>query len=930
MSNKRRNNHYHYAEKFDVKREHSRSGRSVFVPFKALLLSLIVLLLFGFVTTTFGAYVTESLPEDSDMMVQMRNIKASRDVALTGADMDLAETGWGFSGTNYFYFDNTTSNWSGTIQLLIGKSNYTSVYAMTKVTNTNYYVVQLSNAGWNDAEYMAVIAADSTWGSGSWGPSNRTNASKYTNTYTSGCDASNNQRYLLTPGSSSNNCTLSLTYKGTDNSSMDTVTLKAHACYSTTGASNSYTADNSTGGTVNITSYYFSAYNAVSSSSTGATNTASYDAAKTTSGVTSTFAAVAASGYRFIGWFTAANGGSSVSSNANYTYSTNSGDKEIYARFIKRVTITPAKNPTAYTGSPTAGGNTSSYTCDVNTAVTLNADVKTGVTFGGWTFSNNNYSFVSGYSASSNPTQIKPTANLTATAKYTLQTPTIGTFSYADSAYVEGGTAMTPSKTATSAAGSSGSLSYAYSFVSGGTGPSNGYSLNTSTGAFSATVAGTYKIRLTVTDTAYGLTSAAATKDYTVTVRPAAITGFSYTVTGQNSGAGTVAEPWKVPVNSTTFAITSYIPEEERDANYTYNWTRSDGTYLISNGNRTAGSCTATTSSVYLVTDTASAGTATTDVIHNWTIADTQGFFYKVSVTRTRNGVTGPAYDYYFYYGVTADFLVVNSFDFSDFNSTPGEEVQKIYAEDNGIDEINADYEAGGTLFHTMLWFSNDNITANQKKVAVWTPSAFTITSGNPFAGTHSALPSDAAHQVSSLITELSTIARNSVNLMSTTGPKWFKGYVDDYNNPRIGAQYPELHTTVGTSSGSADRPIYYIDNTGSTYTECRVMAFYVLDGETEVHYQTAQTPVDGRYRFYIPTDAKYIIFAHVAENSYVLPTFSGGSFSMTATSDYLKAWTATVDLTDDANVGKNVYTATAKTTSNGINNYTGSMGTLS
>ena len=49
MSKKNRNNHYHYAEKFDdMKKRDERSNRA-FVPFKALIISLLVLLMFGFV-----------------------------------------------------------------------------------------------------------------------------------------------------------------------------------------------------------------------------------------------------------------------------------------------------------------------------------------------------------------------------------------------------------------------------------------------------------------------------------------------------------------------------------------------------------------------------------------------------------------------------------------------------------------------------------------------------------------------------------------------------------------------------------------------------------------------------------------------------------------------------------------------------------------
>ena len=116
MSKKNRNNHYHYAEKFDdMKKRDERSNRA-FVPFKALIISLLVLLMFGFVCTTFSTYVTDNEPEynpeQPSMLVQVRNLKAARDVALTGAETDLSGTGDGWmtmNGGGYFIFDNTNS-----------------------------------------------------------------------------------------------------------------------------------------------------------------------------------------------------------------------------------------------------------------------------------------------------------------------------------------------------------------------------------------------------------------------------------------------------------------------------------------------------------------------------------------------------------------------------------------------------------------------------------------------------------------------------------------------------------------------------------------------------------------------------------------------------------------------------------------------------
>jgi len=107
--------------------------------------------------------------------------------------------------------------------------------------------------------------------------------------------------------------------------------VTANAYYSTNDGS-SYSAG-STGGTVTA-----------GSSAAGATSTASV---KYKSSVT--LVATPASGYEFVGWYSAATGGSQLNANTSYSYTLNStGDKNVYARFIKLNTTTiyvaPRKN----------------------------------------------------------------------------------------------------------------------------------------------------------------------------------------------------------------------------------------------------------------------------------------------------------------------------------------------------------------------------------------------------------------------------------------------------------------------------------------------------------------------------------------------------------------------------------------------------------
>ena len=937
MSNRRKNNHYHYAEKFEDRRR-AADRKKAFMPFKSVVISLVVLLMFGFVTLTFSAYVSEnndSTPSDmSPIISAVRNRKADRDIALTGASAGLAETGNGSKWVGRIYFI-VPESWNistyNKVQVAVTRttststSNYISYLKTMEHLNGRLYTTYLNDdhSGWTDPtkEYITFTANSSEYGSGSFA----LNGNHY---YTVPKDYSVNNTsgiYYAVPNSNANGCSVTITY---DSGGRDKLKKSQEA--------DLYVGDTKSGdgGSVTMSGYYLSNdYTVTNTSDTSQGDYLKYDA---TLGTSFTISASANQGYEFRGFYDTSD--QLVTSNSSYTYNI-SGARKFVAKFVKRVQVSVAKNPTAYTGSPSASPST---VVDAGTEVTLTADVKTGVTFGGWTTSSGaTYTTVSG-SSSASTWKIKPTSSFTATAKYTLNQPTNVSLSYPP---IVAGSTSTPTKSATSPAGSNGTLTYNFTNIvpqSGTTAASGTYSVNSTTGEVTAATPGKYTVTMTVTTGAYGLTSAAVTRTETVTVKPVAPTRISVEATNADSGDGTFAVPYKIPVDRTKFNIESFIPIEDRNTDYTYNWTRTDGTYLLSNGNITAGTASVTTENSYVISDTASSGSATTDVIHNAILEDTKGYIYKIAVTTNQNGVSSDPYYYTIYYGVTADFLVVESFDFRSFNSE--EPIQKIYSPDNTIDHIDATYDAGGTKFDTLLKFSLDRIVS--KDVAAWTDhNSFTINT-NPsgsilnYIGTHSPLPNDAAHRVSSLIETVSTIARNNVNLMQTTGPKWFGAYVDDYNNSRIGAQVPNIHTTVGTSSTIASRPIYYVDNTDMTFANSRVMAFYLVESDTEsiVHYQTAEI-VSNRndtYRFYIPSDATMITFAHVSDSNYVLPSYDSenDSFNYAHYEDHtvLMAWTQTVDLSLGENAGKNTFSTDTFGTADsyGIYSYTGTMTTLS
>ena len=133
MSNRRKNNHYHYAEKFDSSRR-GRRGFTAYMPFKSVIISLVVLLMFGLLSTTFAVYVTDNEPEydpaaeSPAIVVQARNLKASRDVAFTGANADLASTGSiSFSGSSELYLDKTSFSASYTYYYFVLFKKYANI-----------------------------------------------------------------------------------------------------------------------------------------------------------------------------------------------------------------------------------------------------------------------------------------------------------------------------------------------------------------------------------------------------------------------------------------------------------------------------------------------------------------------------------------------------------------------------------------------------------------------------------------------------------------------------------------------------------------------------------------------------------------------------------------------------------------------------------
>ena len=270
----------------------------------------------------------------------------------------------------YIYFLKPSTWTESKVMMFIGHNSYTSVYEMTKVTNTdNLY--RYTMPSWGGATYVAFANASSVWGSGNWGPNNRTNAPHYTNVY-------NNYRfdsgsyYVVVPANTSNNAGITINYTG---ASASTINLTTEAI-----------ASDKAHGTVSVSGYYMSAYNKASTRSAVSSSASNATASTTLApGSTATFNATASTGYEFEGWYDAATGGNQLSTNSTYTfkYDISYTGKTVYARFkAKQYTITYKDQGGSNFSGTHASGYPTKHT--YGTATTLSTATKTGYTFGGW------------------------------------------------------------------------------------------------------------------------------------------------------------------------------------------------------------------------------------------------------------------------------------------------------------------------------------------------------------------------------------------------------------------------------------------------------------------------------------------------------------------------------------------------------------------
>ena len=267
---------------------------------------------------------------------------------------------WNISVNTYFYYDNSTLNWTNScIQLMVGHSSWSQGYEMTKISNTNLYYVKMPK--WDGATQIAVFGTDNVWGGeGSSISSRKSWAPNSTSVLNLTANLSGSR--LLTVNSSATLSNSSLSSHTALNTDQKAVVQS--------NASGSY-KDDANAGSVSISTYNLSSATAAAAS----TGTTSASAARTAS---VSMTATAKTGYTFVGWYDS--NGALLTTNVEYTYTCSGSTATYYARF--------KENTYSVTISAGEGGTVSpsgSKTIGQVTKTTVTATANDNYEFANWT-----------------------------------------------------------------------------------------------------------------------------------------------------------------------------------------------------------------------------------------------------------------------------------------------------------------------------------------------------------------------------------------------------------------------------------------------------------------------------------------------------------------------------------------------------------------
>lgn len=540
------------------------------------MISLLVILALGLVSTSFASYITADTDSTGGLVADVQTVAISQGakapVAGLAANVDLATTSYNIAADTYFIFDNTNYGFtSSCIVFMVGRSDYSSGYEMTRIPNTNLYYVKMT--AWNNLTQVAVFGTDSVWGGEGSSISHR---SAYANESTPINNLTTNPSgYWLLSGTTSSLSAASTSYSALNAS---------QTCYvrSATYTGTTY-SNNANAGTVTLSGYYMSGSTTATARSVSSTATSYSAVASLARGTTVTAKATAKAGYDFVGWFTSTSSTASpVSTSTTYTYTQTGTTKIIYARFKEQPPFEVGDTIYFDCRGGTSWSSTTAPVVQLNSTTTSStANQKAMTQIGAYlykytfdTASTNSVRFWSGsnYTNSLSKTQYDGTSGLNgiyATTKSnnngtaqkfvigSISTPTLTvsdtdllfgesvtlTSSTAVLNYTHAGTSTTTTPTGAT-----------YKFAYGSTVISES---SASTYQWTPTACGTYSVTLQISNTAVGKTSS-TTAAKTINVRPSDPTGLTFIGNDIASGTGTSEDPYIVYTDS-EFTLTADI-----------------------------------------------------------------------------------------------------------------------------------------------------------------------------------------------------------------------------------------------------------------------------------------------------------------------------------------------------------------------------------
>lgn len=342
------------------------------------MISLLIILVLGLVSTTFSTTIFESLNSENTgtLVAQVKtNAQNQKDLADTKANVDVSSTGANISANTIFYFENSFGWTNSCIQLMVGHSSWSQGYQMTKIANTNLYRVVMPK--WDGLTQMCVFGTDGVWGGENSSITNRKNWAPNSTAIRS-VSSNLSGTYLLT--ANADNTTLSCTsYSSYSDLNVDQ-TIQPQLDGSNT--------------TVSVATFAVSSYRLNSSGGSTATSGTTTALSTRTAQVTMSVSNVN-SKYKFIGWYDSS--GTQLETATTYTYTCSGSATTVYAKF---------KTLYSYTISAGTGGSVSpSGTGSAAEGFSVKATANTNYTFYQWQVSNGTSS------STTATTTFTPTAN---------------------------------------------------------------------------------------------------------------------------------------------------------------------------------------------------------------------------------------------------------------------------------------------------------------------------------------------------------------------------------------------------------------------------------------------------------------------------------------------------------------------------------------